>query len=392
MDLENYENREHAKAKHDLFERYIKRYTMILGKRAAELVFVDGFAGPWQSGAEDRSDTSFGLSAAALKGCAEALYARFSRRPAIRALWIEEDPTAYAQLSEFAASASSSRVNIRTEHAAFQDKIASIVEFIGSSAFAFIFVDPKGYKGLIEPTVLAPLLQIPRAEVLINYMWDHIKYAFSHASEPGHRGNLDRLYGIEVPRLLQIRDAAELCEQALQVYELRLREAARGTGLSRLRVLSYAILDTHGNRYPKYWLVHSTHAATGVTTFAEECEKTDRTQSAIFHAANVIRRELKTGVPDLFRNAGDSSGNQDSAAVPESGAWLKILPSVGDSVSIDTERWADLLEQGRCLPVDLQEGFKQLRDNGILENCDAKGKRRKRFVHYEDNERIRRLS
>jgi hypothetical protein len=86
MDLENYENREHAKAKHELFERYIKPYTMILGKRATELVFVDGFAGRWQSGAEDRSDTSFGLSAAALKGCAEALYARFGRRPAIRAL------------------------------------------------------------------------------------------------------------------------------------------------------------------------------------------------------------------------------------------------------------------------------------------------------------------
>jgi hypothetical protein len=59
---------------------------MILGKRATELVLVRGFAGPWQSGAEDRSDTSFGLSAAALKGCAEALYARFGRRPASRSI------------------------------------------------------------------------------------------------------------------------------------------------------------------------------------------------------------------------------------------------------------------------------------------------------------------
>jgi hypothetical protein len=178
----------------------------------------------------------------------------------------------------------------------------------------------------------------------------------------------------------------------LQVYERRLREAVRDTGLGRLRVLSYAILDTHGNRYPKYWLVHSTHAATGVTTFAEECEKTDRTQSAIFHAANVIRRETKTGVTDLFRDVGVFSGKQDSPSVPETGSWLTLLPSVGDCVSIDTERWADLLEQGRCLSIDLQEGFKELRDNGILENLDAKRKRRKRFVHYENNERIRRLS
>lgn len=390
MDLEYYENREHAKAKHDLLKRYIERYAMILGRHATEIAFVDGFAGPWQSGAADRSDTSFGLSAATLRKCAEALAARFSKRPVIRALWIEEGLAAYELLSEFATRTSSSRISIEAKHASFQDSIDSIVRFVGTDAYSFIFVDPKGYKGLIEPDVIAPLLRMPRAEVLINYMWDHIRYAFGRPDEPGHRANLERLYGSEVTRLLDISDGGARAAEALQVYEQRLREAADVEGRSRLRVLSYPILDTHGRRYPKYWLVHATHAASGLTTFADECEKTNRTQTAIFFSANANRREVKTGMADLFANE-ESINCKPQTRTPSTQGWLDLLPNIGDSETVDTETWAGLLEQGRCLPADLQEGFKQLRDAGILENVDAKGRRRTRFVHHEDGETIRRL-
>jgi len=390
VDLVHYANREHAKAKHDLLERYIQRYAMILGQHASEIVFVDGFAGPWQSGAADRSDTSFGLSTAALKKCAEALYARFSRRPTIKALWIEEDPAAYALLSAFAEGASSSRVRIQTEHATFQSSVDRIVQFVGTTAHVFIFVDPKGYKGLIEPDVLAPLLRLPKAELLINYMWDHIKYAFGHSDEPGHRSNLERLYGPELQRLLRISDGATRAVEALQVYENRLRDAALGPGGPRLRVISYPILDTHGNRYPKYWLVHGTHAATGLATFADECERMNRTQDAIFFVTHETRREHRTGTADLFGGQ-DIALQADRSSHADTTGWLELVPNVGSIATITTDVWADLLEKGRCLPGELQEGFRRLRDEHLLENCDARGKRRKHFVHHETNERIRRI-
>jgi three-Cys-motif partner protein len=391
VDLDHYTNREHAKAKHDLLENYIQRYAMILGQHASEIAFVDAFAGPWQSGATDRSDTSFGLSTAALKRCAETLYARFSRRPVIKALWIEEDAAAYSQLSAFAECASSSRIQVRTAHASFQDSIDQIVQFLGSDAYGFIFVDPKGYKNLIEPQVLAPLLKLPKAELLINYMWDHIKFAFGRSDEAGHRSNLERLYGPELPRLLRISDPAVLADEALRVYENALRVAASREDIPRLRVLSYPILDTHGNRYPKYWLVHATHAATGLTTFADECDKMHRTQDAIFYIANANRREHRTGTADLFRGHVETLPSDSRSPHAETGGWLALIPTAGSTATIDTDTWADLLERGRCLPGDLQIGFKKLCDEGLVANCDAKGKRRSRFVHFEDGERIRRL-
>lgn len=388
-ELVPYEGREHAKAKHELLESYISRYAMILGvKDVPSLAFVDGFAGPWQSGTTDFSDTSFGLSVTALTGCAEALRAKHHRQPTIRALWIEENPDAFAELEKIAARSTNSRITITAERGLFQNKIDRIVEFVGQEAFAFIFIDPKGYKGLIGPEVLAPLLRLPRVELLINYMWDHIKYAFGHRDKTGHVHNLRQLYGEHTDRLLALTDPVERDEESLAAYESELRRLSGTDGKRRLRVLSYPIKDTHGAQHTKYYLVHATHDARGLVTFAEECDKTDRKQGMIFQIAQQIRRDNKTGTQDLFAN----QVQVDSAAPePVTLPWLGALPAVGNQMLVDTDRWADLLEAGRCLPSALQAGARELILQGVIQNVDARRQRPKRPINYEKNELVQRV-
>lgn len=291
-DLAAYEGREHAKAKHALLESYVQRYAMILGlSQVPSLVFIDAFAGPWQSATDDLLDTSFGLSLRALNGCAEALRAKFHIQPNIRALWIEENPDAFAKLSQVAARWSNSRISIRAEQGRFQDKIDRIVRFIGNDAYAFIFVDPKGYKELIEPRILAPSLKLPRTELLINYMWNHIRFALGRPGEAGHVENMKRLFGRHTDRLMSLHSGAERANECLAAYESELRDACSQSGANRLRVLSYPIRDTHGEQYPKYYLVHTTHADRGLITFAEQCDRTEPTQGLIFQIAQQVRRD-----------------------------------------------------------------------------------------------------
>lgn len=388
-ELVPYEGREHAKAKHELLESYISRYAMILGvKDVPSLAFVDGFAGPWQSGTTDFSDTSFGLSVTALTGCAEALRAKHHRQPTIRALWIEENPDAFAELEKIAARSTNSRISITAERGMFQNKIDRIVEFVGQEAFAFIFIDPKGYKGLIGPEVLAPLLRLPRVELLINYMWDHIKYAFGHPDKPGHIQNLRQLYGDHTDRLRALTDPVERDAESLAAYESELRRITGTDGKRRLRVLSYPIKDTHGQQHTKYYLVHATHDATGLVTFAEECDKTDRKQGMIFQIAQVNRRDHKTGMQDLFA---DQVLVESAAPDPTIAPWLAALPKPGDQICVDVARWADLLEAGRCLPSALSEGAKLLIKEGVIENLNAARARPKHPVNYTKAELVRRV-
>ncbi|MBA8889290.1 three-Cys-motif partner protein [Dokdonella fugitiva] len=389
-DLDPYKEREHAKAKHSLLKEYVERYAMILGQRAKRLSFVDAFAGPWLSATDELTDTSFGLSVSTLRGCAETLGARFQRRPEIHALWIEQDPAAYERLRAFAETKSDSRVKIQTLNASFQSSIDYIVDFLGTEAHGFVFIDPKGYAGLIEPAVLAPLLSMPRVEVLINHMWSHIKWAFG-SGKAGDVANLRKLYGSRTDQLLSHWSGKRLEVEATRAYEAALREACAETGDRRLRVMSYPICDTRGQRLPKYFLVHGTHDARGLNTFAEACDKANAAQDQIFIMAEVMRQEDRIGVDDLF-----SSGTILPSLTPDAPnteAWLTKLPTVGDEAVIDAEAWATMLEANGCLPNSLQLGLKRLIDDGVLQ-CEAAKRRRKRFVHYDEGkgEVVRRIA
>jgi len=388
-DLAFYEDREHAAAKHELLKSYIQRYTMILGRsETARLAFVDGFAGPWQSGSDDFSDTSFGIEVKTLRQCAETLLETFHFQPEVRALWIEAEDCAFVRLASAAARLTNSKVSISAEHGQFEHKIQNVLDFIGPDAHAFIFVDPKGYAGLIEPGLLAPLLRRPRTELLINYMWDHIRYAYGHLGNEKHADNMRRLHGDHLDALSQMSDPKEREIQSAVAYENELRAIDSTAGKNRLRVLSYPILDTRGGRHTKYYLVHVTHAAKGLVTFAEECDKNQLLQDQIFQLAQQSRRERRSGIEDIF---GDVPIVPKVAAPPAAAPWLDVLPMVGDEIVVDTEVWSQLLERGRCLPSALLEGARQLIEEGVLINLSIKRPRRTRHVDYEKGDRVRRL-
>lgn len=67
VSIEDYKGREQAYVKHVLLEQYLQALVHKTASVYPHIVYVDGFAGPWQSANENHEDTSFGIALRALR-------------------------------------------------------------------------------------------------------------------------------------------------------------------------------------------------------------------------------------------------------------------------------------------------------------------------------------
>jgi hypothetical protein len=65
--IQDYQGREQSYVKHVFLERYLESLVHKTASSYNHIVYVDGFAGPWQSASEQFKDTSFGIALNALR-------------------------------------------------------------------------------------------------------------------------------------------------------------------------------------------------------------------------------------------------------------------------------------------------------------------------------------
>jgi three-Cys-motif partner protein len=100
--IEDYHGREQSYVKHVFLERYLERLVHKTASTYDHVVYVDGFAGPWQSANEEFQDTSFGIALTALRS-AKATWKQIGRNVRMSALLVERDAEAYNLLSSVPA-------------------------------------------------------------------------------------------------------------------------------------------------------------------------------------------------------------------------------------------------------------------------------------------------
>src|SRR4051794_36562537 len=93
-----YDDREQSASKHQILERYLKAFAPIVGTWVEEIVYVDCFAGPWNSKSPDLSDTSFGRALTVLRSVKA-----IGRCKRVRCLLIDNNPARFDQLKAYAA-------------------------------------------------------------------------------------------------------------------------------------------------------------------------------------------------------------------------------------------------------------------------------------------------
>ena len=378
---EIYEGRVPALVKHTLLKSYLEKLVLIIGMNGrrvgkAEICYVDCFAGPWGSDDEHLDGTSIALSLKTLAACKKEL-AKRGVDARIRALYIEKDKRAFKKLSAFLAERATSEVEHDCRQGDFVDLRADILNWCGSSAFTFFFVDPKGWTPIVID-VMEPLLKRPRSEFLINFIYDFINRTMSiPAFEVEMRQLLRRSVDVEgmlpsereATLLGAYRDVVKACVPA-------------GRGEYRARTAYVGVLHPSQER-TKYHLVYLTSHHTGIVEFMEISEKVDIVQARVRAATKMEEKERLSGTGDLFADdAGSEPGEGRSSPDDVDAFWRQHLSAGGRR--IDTAAFADILESTDWFPGELQASLVRLVKSGELINLDADASRRRsKPLHFE---------
>jgi three-Cys-motif partner protein len=383
-DKADYHEREQAWVKHWLLERYLEKLVFKVGTKWKRFVYVDAFSGPWKSASDDLSDTSFSVALEVLRKCQEKLYENGRDLP-IKAIFLEKNKSSAKRLIDYASDKSTDSFEVCAKRADFLDEIDAIAREISDDDFAFVLLDPTGFKE-VSPATLAPLLKKRGVEVLINLMWDHINRFWCL---PDIEQTLDNIFGSD--RDKRSPDAGGLSEQdRCSLYTRRLREFAGNQG-GKLWASTFPVLNPRRDR-THYYLVYATHSPTGLLTF-DKCAEETWQEQADTRASVQIRERTAEGQGTLFGDAVKDIPFErkiDRDRIRD--AWLRLVPAIDSKTVISVATMAELLETCSCLESDLQSVLAELIDCGKIENLSTKRRRPKNVVHWHKNEAIRRNS
>src|SRR5215471_10834707 len=98
VSLADYVGREQSYVKHVFLESYLQALVHKTASVYQHIVYVDGFAGPWQSASEQLEDTSFGIALNALRR-AKGSWKDKNRSVQMSAYLVERSPAAYTKLA-----------------------------------------------------------------------------------------------------------------------------------------------------------------------------------------------------------------------------------------------------------------------------------------------------
>jgi three-Cys-motif partner protein len=383
-----YRGKETAFIKHELLRAYLKRLFLIIGMSAqklgvTELCYVDGFAGPWMDESDDLGSTSIAISLGILDECRQEL-AKQGRAVRIRALYVEKNAAAFTRLECYLRERTPSGIEAKPLEGDFVDLRQTILDWCGSKAFVFFFLDPKGWIP-VGVKVLQPLLARPQSEFLTTFMYDFVSRFVSKQDLETH---MIELLG-EAPNVGELHGLARE-KKVLGIYRSNLKQLMPAKTRWPARSAYVRVLDREKER-AKYHLVYLTSHPHGITVFMEISEALEPVQKLVRASTKQASRIEKTGQGELWtaENMVDVDDQPVDIAEVEQ-FWLGRLTD--QPIKFGETEFADLLEETDWLPGDLQRALGNLITTGKVCNLDAEGKRKSRFLHFEkkNGERLQR--
>lgn len=254
---------------------------------------------------------------------------------------------------------------------------SQILDWTGKDAFTFFFIDPKGWSPIVID-VLTPLLQRPRSEFLINFIYEFINRT---ASMSQFRDAMRRLLGKEVAVEGKTPEERELA--LVGAYRETLTTAVpSGRKPFNARTAYVTVMHPERER-TKYHLVYLSCHPKGIVEFMNISQAVDIVQARVRLASQLAEQAAKSSTTDMFveHAVAEADGSRSSPEEVDS-FWLGYL-SKGDQ-KIDLAAFADILEKTNWLPRELQASLARLIARGAVVNLDAVGRKRTaRPLHFE---------
>lgn len=361
VSLDDYKGREQSYVKHVLLEQYLEALVHKTASAYPHIVYVDGFAGPWQSATENYEDTSFGIALRALRR-AKASWKAIGRQVRMSAILIEKSVNAFKELEKLPPKFPD--VEVIPLRGDFVSLIPTILSRIPAAAFAFFLLDPKGWR--IPMPAVQPLLARPNSEVLFNFMFEFINRAAS-IDDPTVVAGLDELLGVGSWR--QQLDAATTSKQRKDI----LANAFSATLMSAAgyrHICETTVLRPDRDR-PLYSLFYGTRHDTGLEVFRDCQVKALEAQAQTRAATKIGRAAEKTGQNELFGSMHEMAQNEaaDFLQAEQSNARDTLLASVrrNSSPIAYKDLWPQVLAKHVVRLTQLNRIVADLRKTGELD-------------------------
>lgn len=379
---EHYKGREQTYCKHRLLEAYLERLFMIVGHHEPTICYVDCFAGPWEEHGNDLEDTSISRSLKIVEKCKEGLL-KIGKTVKFRALFVEQNAKAFLRLQSYLDDRCTDGIETMALKGSFHELRQEILDWCGSGAFVFFFVDPTGWKNAVEIPTLTPLLSRPNSELLINFMYDFLSRT---VPQPEFQEDMQRIFG-KAPNTDGM-SPEERERYLLSLYRANLKRISpTGGGQPRtayVRVLKPTMDRTH------YHLVYVTRHPKGIVEFMEASAGLEIVQKKIRALAKQDARILKTGQRELF--PADLGLTAEREEIDLSDVKIYWLDRISDAPKrFGVYELADMLEESGWFPGDLQRALKELMKEGKVLNLDAKRARPVNAVNFEKGESLKRV-
>jgi len=372
---ESYRNREQTYVKHHLLRTYLERLFMIIGQYQSVIRYVDCFSGPWSEQDENLQDTSIGISLEIMHKCQDGLKG-MGKRVEFQALFIEKDKRAFEKLEDYLETTASEDIITTARNGEFCDLREQILNWCGEDDFTFFFIDPKGWKKVIEIHTLEPFLRRPNSEFLINFMYDFLLRTHTQQS---FQEDMREIFGNVPETTGMMPKQKEL--HLINMYRSRLKQIAPSRG-GVPRTAHVPILYPLRDR-TLYHLVYLTRHAKGIAVFMEASEKLELVQRRAREQAKHEHRESRTGQYEFDFKFFNESKSLESVDLTEVRSyWLQKFSSHPRRFGI--EQLADMIEETGWFESDFQAAFGELVRQGIVANLDDEtNRRRKKYVHFD---------
>lgn len=378
--IQNYRGREQAYVKHVFLERYLARLVHKTASIYDHIVYVDGFAGPWQSANEAFQDTSFRIALNALRQ-AKATWKAAGRDVKMSAYLVEHDPAAYARLATIGSLYPD--VEVKTYPEDFLKALPAILANIPPSAFTFFFIDPKGWRFRLQD--LAAMLTRPRSEVIFNFMFDFINRAAS-MKEPAIEQGVDELipFGDWRAKLEQAESHGATSNDRKRILVDAFGESLATIG-SYTYVAETTVLRPVSDR-ALYCLCYATRHPEGIKTF-RDCQAKALEEEARTRAATKVKHaETVSGQREIFESLHEMAPNElerklGLARSAAELAFLDLVPAAPGSIKFE-DVWPHILSRHVVRLKDMNEIAARLRKEGRLVFLDWGPRKRVPDGHY----------
>jgi three-Cys-motif partner protein len=352
---EAYHGREQTYMKHRVLKLYLDSWAQKLASRARRqaisLWYIDCFAGPWNAAEGDCRDTSIWIALQALNAAATT-WGRDGFRIDVHAVFVEKDPAAFAQLQGLLPQVQG-QVQVHPLRGEFGAQVSTIQKLIGTDP-AFLFVDPKGWKGAAM-AYIAPLAKRPRRDVMINVMFEHIN-RFRDAPLAFIRTQMQEFFGRPLPP----RGSEEALMQSY-------REQLKST--CGLQFAADLIVPHPTHERTKFRLVVGGHDKAVIQLFREVKRKVALTE------AEEIRQEAKersrlARTQQFSLDLPLSPGERRSTSLRERGlaemrAHMHTILATHRTKRFDA-LWPVLLEASHLTLTDVKQELWKMRQQGTL--------------------------